>query len=113
MHPRRVAVTGGSGKAGVAARLAVMSDRMETDADLVAASDTCMTRESWELLEEVYPGVELTRALLGYEMLLAVDKARADPVCQSVIGPRLGPESFLCSFFGSIVRWFQDLLSVP
>lgn len=60
----------------LAVRLALMSNRTATDAYLVAASDTCMTRESRDLLEDVYPEVGLARAVSGHETLLAIDKAR-------------------------------------
>ncbi len=43
---------------------------------IVAAGDTCMTRDSADLMAEVYPGVELRRQLQGRETLLANDVAR-------------------------------------
>ena len=43
---------------------------------IIAAADTCMTRESVDLLGEVYPDVPLTRELQGRETLLAIDRAR-------------------------------------
>ncbi|MGD8485654.1 MAG: NAD(P)-dependent oxidoreductase [Chloroflexota bacterium] len=43
---------------------------------IVAAADTCMTRDSAGLMAEVYPDVPLTRALRGRETLLAIDRAR-------------------------------------
>ena len=43
---------------------------------IVAAADTCMRRESAELMAEVYPTVALRRDLVGRETLLAIDRAR-------------------------------------
>jgi nucleoside-diphosphate-sugar epimerase len=43
---------------------------------IVAAADTCMTRDSAELMAEVYPEVRLTRELQGRETLLAIERAR-------------------------------------
>ncbi len=43
---------------------------------IIAAADTCMTRDSADLMAEVYPGVPLTRGLHGRETLLAIDRAR-------------------------------------
>jgi nucleoside-diphosphate-sugar epimerase len=43
---------------------------------IVAAADTCMTRDSAELMAEVYPEVRLTRELHGRETLLAIERAR-------------------------------------
>ena len=43
---------------------------------IIAAADTCMTRESTDLMAEVYPGVRLTREVRGHETLLAIDRAR-------------------------------------
>ena len=43
---------------------------------IIAAADTCMTRDSADLMAEVYPQVRLTRALRGRETLLAIDHAR-------------------------------------
>ena len=47
------------------------------EAFLVAASDTCMTTTSAELMSTVYPDVPIQRPVDGYETLLSVDKARA------------------------------------
>ena len=47
------------------------------EAFLIAASDTCMTRPSSDLLAEVYPTVPITRPVDGHETLLAIDKARS------------------------------------
>jgi nucleoside-diphosphate-sugar epimerase len=43
---------------------------------IIAAADTCMTRDSAELMAEVYPEVRLTRELHGRETLLAIERAR-------------------------------------
>ncbi len=59
-----------------AARLALTADFHGHEAYLVAAGDTCMTQRSRDLMEEVYPGVEV-RSVAGHETLLSVDKARS------------------------------------
>jgi nucleoside-diphosphate-sugar epimerase len=43
---------------------------------IVAASDTCMTRPSTDLMAEVFPSVPLTRPVHGRETLLSIDRAR-------------------------------------
>ena len=43
---------------------------------IIAAADTCMTRDSIDLMAEVYPDVPLTREPQGRETLLAIDHAR-------------------------------------
>jgi nucleoside-diphosphate-sugar epimerase len=43
---------------------------------IVAAADTCMRRDSADLLAEVYPGLPLARPVHGRETLLAIDHAR-------------------------------------
>jgi nucleoside-diphosphate-sugar epimerase len=43
---------------------------------IVAAADTCMRRDSADLLAEVYPGLPLARPVNGRETLLAIDHAR-------------------------------------
>ncbi len=43
---------------------------------IIAADDTCMTRDSADLMAEVYPDVPLTREVEGRETLLAIDRAR-------------------------------------
>jgi hypothetical protein len=52
------------------------SDLEGSEAFLVAAADTCMTRPSAELMREVYPAVPIRTELRGHETLLAIDKAR-------------------------------------
>ena len=43
---------------------------------IIAAADTCMRRDSADLLAEVFPDVPLRRAVHGRETLLAIDHAR-------------------------------------
>ena len=43
---------------------------------IIAADDTCMNRDSADLMAEVYPDVPLTRELRGRETLLSIDRAR-------------------------------------
>ena len=43
---------------------------------IIAAQDTVMTRDSADLMAEVFPGVPLRRELRGRETLLAIDHAR-------------------------------------
>ena len=43
---------------------------------IVAAADTVMTRDSADLMGEVFPSVPLTRPLVGRETLLSIDRAR-------------------------------------
>lgn len=59
-----------------AARLGLESDLEGSEAFLVAAADTCMTRHSADLMREVYPAVPIRTELHGHETLLAIDKAR-------------------------------------
>lgn len=59
-----------------AVRLALADPAPGVEVYLVAAADTCMTRESADLLDDVYPGVPLRRPVEGHETLLAIDKAR-------------------------------------
>jgi UDP-glucose 4-epimerase len=47
------------------------------DTFIIAATDTVMNRPSAELAAEVFPGITLTRPLVGNETLLSIDKARA------------------------------------
>lgn len=46
------------------------------DRFIIAAADTVMDRASDGLAREVFPGVDLTRAVGEYETLLSIDKAR-------------------------------------
>ena len=43
---------------------------------IIAAADTCMRRDSSELLAEVYPSVPIRTTLVGRQTLLAIDHAR-------------------------------------
>jgi nucleoside-diphosphate-sugar epimerase len=43
---------------------------------IIAAADTVMNRPSAELMNEVFPGVPITRELGDYETLLSIDRAR-------------------------------------
>jgi nucleoside-diphosphate-sugar epimerase len=46
------------------------------DIFIVAAADTVMTRDSADLMAEVYPDVPMTRDVAGRETLLSIDRAR-------------------------------------
>jgi nucleoside-diphosphate-sugar epimerase len=54
----------------------LLADISGADVFIIAAADTVMTRDSADLMAEVYPDVPLRRALRGRETLLAVDRAR-------------------------------------
>jgi nucleoside-diphosphate-sugar epimerase len=62
--------------AAAACRLALTADVSGSEAFIIAAADTVMTRPSAELMQEVYPGVRLTRDVPGTTTLLAIDRAR-------------------------------------
>lgn len=59
-----------------AARLALEHDATGTQVFIIANADTVMTRPSAELVAERFPGVRVTRDLVGNESLLSIDKAR-------------------------------------
>jgi nucleoside-diphosphate-sugar epimerase len=59
-----------------AVRLSLMADVSGAEPFIVAASDTCMTRESRELMAEVYPQVPIQKPVEGRDTLLSIDKAR-------------------------------------
>lgn len=59
-----------------AVRLSLTSEVAGAEPFIVAASDTCMTRDSIELMAEVYPQVPLREPVKGRETLLSIDKAR-------------------------------------
>ncbi|HEY7131690.1 MAG TPA: NAD(P)-dependent oxidoreductase [Candidatus Limnocylindrales bacterium] len=67
-----------------ACRLAAEAETTGAEICIVAASDTAMTRDSADLMAEVFPDVPLRRELRGRETLLAIDHAREllhyDPV---------------------------------
>jgi nucleoside-diphosphate-sugar epimerase len=60
-----------------AVRLSLGVDATGAEVAIVAAADTCMRRDSADLMAEVYPEVPLTRTIEGRETLLAIDHARA------------------------------------
>ena len=57
-------------------RVALNADVTGADAFIIAAADTVMNRPSRELMNEVFPGVEVAADLAEFGTLLAVDKAR-------------------------------------
>jgi len=59
-----------------AVRLAVEGTSTGAEVCIVAAADTVMTRDSADLMAEVFPDVPLRRSLAGRETLLAIDHAR-------------------------------------
>ncbi len=59
-----------------AARLSLTADVSGADAFIVAAADTCMTRDSADLMAEVYPAVPIRGSVEGRDTLLSIDKAR-------------------------------------
>jgi nucleoside-diphosphate-sugar epimerase len=59
-----------------AVRLGLVASLVGAEVAIVAAADTCMLRDSEDLLAEVYPGVPRRRAMAGRETLLAIDRAR-------------------------------------
>ena len=59
-----------------AVRLSLTADITGSEAFLVAAADNCMTRDSLDLMAEVYPEVPIRGDVNGRQTLLAIDKAR-------------------------------------
>ena len=59
-----------------AVRLSLGADVSGAEPFLVAAADTCMTRESRDLMAEVYPDVPIRNNIEGHQTLLSIDKAR-------------------------------------
>jgi len=59
-----------------AVRRSLEADVAGAEVAIIAAADTCMRRESADLMAEVYPGVRLTRSVQGRETLLAIHHAR-------------------------------------
>lgn len=59
-----------------AVRGALEADTTGAEVCIVAAADTVMTRDSADLMAEVFPDVPLRRELRGRETLLAIDRAR-------------------------------------
>ena len=58
-------------------RLSLETDIEGAEAFLVAAADNCMTRESLDLMREVFPDVPVRGGVEGFDTLLSVDKARS------------------------------------
>jgi nucleoside-diphosphate-sugar epimerase len=59
-----------------AVRGALEADTTGAEVCIVAAADTVMTRDSADLMAEVFPDVPLRREVRGRETLLAIDHAR-------------------------------------
>ncbi|MGB5533192.1 MAG: NAD(P)-dependent oxidoreductase [Acidimicrobiia bacterium] len=59
-----------------AARLSLTADVHGAEPFIVAASDTCMPRDSLDLMSEVYPDVPIHGTVEGHETLLSIGKAR-------------------------------------
>ena len=59
-----------------AARRSLVADVFGAQPFIVAASDTCMTRDSLDLMAEVYPNVPIHGTVEGHQTLLSIDKAR-------------------------------------
>lgn len=59
-----------------ACRLGLTADVTGAEVCIVAADDTVMTRDSADLMAEVFPAVPLRRPLRGRETLLSIDRAR-------------------------------------
>jgi len=59
-----------------AARRSLVADVRGAQPFIVAASDTCMTRDSLDLMAEVYPNVAIHGIVEGHQTLLSIDKAR-------------------------------------
>lgn len=60
----------------LACELGLTADVSGAEIAIIAAADTVMTRDSANLMAEVYPSVRLTRELRGRETLLSIDHAR-------------------------------------
>lgn len=59
-----------------AVRLSLSSALSGAEPFLVAAADTCMTRESLDLMAEVYPDVPIVGKVEGHQTLLSIERAR-------------------------------------
>jgi nucleoside-diphosphate-sugar epimerase len=59
-----------------AIHLGLTTDTEGAEIFIVAAADTVMTRDSADLMAEVYPQVPMKREVVGRETLLAIDRAR-------------------------------------
>jgi nucleoside-diphosphate-sugar epimerase len=60
-----------------AVRLSLTADLIGHGAFLVAAADNCMTRDSADLMAEVFPDVPIRGKVQGRDTLLSIGKARA------------------------------------
>lgn len=63
--------------AAQAVRRALEAEVQGASSYVIAAADTVMSRPSAELMEEVFPGVPLTREIDTYGSLLSTDRAQA------------------------------------
>ncbi len=59
-----------------AARLSLAANITRAEAVLVAAADNCMTRDSLDLMAEVFPDVPIRGEVSGRDTLLSIAKAR-------------------------------------
>jgi nucleoside-diphosphate-sugar epimerase len=59
-----------------AVRRALEADVNGAEVCIVAAADTCMTRDSADLMADVFPSVPLRRSPVGRETLLSIGRAR-------------------------------------
>lgn len=62
--------------AAAACRLALDADVSGSDAFIIAAADTVMTRPSADLIREVFPDVPLRTDVAGNDTLLSIERAR-------------------------------------
>jgi nucleoside-diphosphate-sugar epimerase len=62
---------------GTACRLALEAQVEGASSYIIAAADTVMATPSADLLDAVYPDVERSRPVEGFETLLAIDRARS------------------------------------
>lgn len=60
-----------------AVRLSLTAELSGAEAFLVAAADNCMTRESRDLMAELFPDVPIRGEVTGHQTLLSIDKARS------------------------------------
>jgi nucleoside-diphosphate-sugar epimerase len=62
--------------AAAACRLALNAEVSGSEAFIIAAADTVMTRPSADLMREVFPGVPLRAEVAGNDTLLSIERAR-------------------------------------
>jgi nucleoside-diphosphate-sugar epimerase len=60
----------------MAVRVGLGAEIVADEVAIIAAADTCMRRDSADLLSEEFPMVPLGRAVSGRETLLSIDRAR-------------------------------------